>query len=77
MREMYRLAIEENWGRRRIAQEFGFSDSQVRYILSNERYTGYMIVDDEIVKSELPVIIPLHIFCRLNHNHKLCREKFF
>ena len=73
IREAYRLALEERWGRRKIANELGISDSLVRRILANERYTGYTVVNGQVVELELPPIIDLDLFCELNPHHQLCK----
>ncbi len=70
--EIYRLALEEGWGRRKIAAEMGLKDSKVRFILSGEKYTGYSVINGEVVKNELPPIIPIDIFCEMNPKNPLC-----
>ncbi len=72
--EIFRLAMK-GWGRRRIATEMGLTDATVRHILQNEKYTGYTIVDGKVVEMEMPAIIPLSLFCRINHGHELCRAR--
>lgn len=73
VKEVYRLALEHGWGRRKIAAELGLSDSQVRFILSSEKYTGFAIVGGEVIESELPAIISIDDFCELNPQSPLCK----
>ena len=75
IREVYHLALEERWGRRKIANELGISDSLVRRILENERYTGYTVVNGQVVDLELPPIIDMETFCTLNPLHELCKRR--
>ena len=73
VKEVYNLALEHGWGRRKIAAELGLTDSQVRFILSSEKYTGFAIVDGEVIESELPAIISIDDFCELNPQSPLCK----
>ncbi len=73
IRRVYLMATELGMGRRKIATALGLEEGHVRSILENERYTGYMVVDGEVVETELPPIIPVEVFCRLHPSHDLCR----
>ncbi len=75
IKTIYKLALEAKIGRRKIAKILGLEEGHVRSILENERYTGYTIVNDEIVKLELPPIIPIDAFCALHPEHKLCKAR--
>ncbi len=75
IRKVYLMATELGMGRRKIAAALGLEEGHVRSILENERYTGYMVVDGEVVKTELPQIIPCNIFCHLHPAHDLCKGK--
>ena len=74
IREVYRLALERSWGRRKIAAELGLTDSHVRFILSSEKYTGYSIVNGEVIENELPAIISIDDYCELNPQSPLCKR---
>ncbi len=74
IKEVYRLALDEHMGRRRIAAELGLTDSLVRAILSNEKYTGYSVVNGQVVENELPPLISLDLFCEMNPKNPLCKK---
>lgn len=73
IKEIFALRIAKGYGKRRISSIVGLSADRVRSILENERYTGYMVVNGEVVKLELPQIIPPEIFCKVNPKSELCK----
>ncbi len=74
IKNIYALRIARGYGRRRIAKMVGLSEDQVRSILENERYTGYLVDGGQVIEiTDLPQIIPLEIFCKANPKHELCK----